>query len=568
MPCEPLRLRSESWATRRCGCRSSARRRRSATASRWRSTRARRPRCSPISRSSRAGTVATSWRSSCGPSTRPIGPARRCGGRSRRCASALGGRWLAVARDSVSLERDGVLLDVDEFRRLAGGGDLAELERAAALQRGVFLAGFGLRDSAPFDDWQSLQAGTLARELGAVLDRLAEGLGARGSHVRAIEHARRRLALEPLNETAHRRLIELYGASGERAAALAPVPRVRSHPPSRARRGADRGDHGGLPRGAGGSRARGTRAGRARASSRALAAPARRPRTRSGLRCSISTEPSAPTGGSSSSRARPGSARPASPTSSSPGRARRARRRRPSAASRRRPGSRTAAPSSSCGECCATATRPRCLRARPPRRRGSCPSSALRRRPSLDGPGAQARFLDGVSRTLLEAVSGERPGVLVVDDAHWADASSLEVLAFLAHRLAGRPLLLVLDLALGGGAGRASGAAHPRRRRARGARRGDRARPARPRRRRRAGRRGGRGARARRAAVRGDRRRALLRRRVPRRAAGRGRRRDAAARACADWWSRGSPASATWRGRCSRRPPSSGVPSTPTSGAR
>ncbi|MFZ0341962.1 MAG: hypothetical protein WAL31_06475, partial [Gaiellaceae bacterium] len=96
--------------------------------------------------------------------------------------SALGGRWLAVSRDAVSLERDGVLLDVDDFRRLAAGADLAELEQAAALQRGAFLAGFGLRDSAPFDDWQSLQAGTLARELGAVLDRLAEGLGARGSH--------------------------------------------------------------------------------------------------------------------------------------------------------------------------------------------------------------------------------------------------------------------------------------------------------------------------------------------------------------------------------------------------
>ena len=65
-----------------------------------------------------------------------------------------------------------------------------------------------------------MQAATLARELGAVLDRLADGLGARGSHARAIEHARRRLALDPLHEPAHRRLIELYGASGERAAAL------------------------------------------------------------------------------------------------------------------------------------------------------------------------------------------------------------------------------------------------------------------------------------------------------------------------------------------------------------
>jgi len=38
--------------------------------------------------------------------------------------SALGGRWLAVARDAVSLDRDGLVLDVDEFRRLAAGDDL------------------------------------------------------------------------------------------------------------------------------------------------------------------------------------------------------------------------------------------------------------------------------------------------------------------------------------------------------------------------------------------------------------------------------------------------------------
>src|SRR5207302_8089670 len=47
--------------------------------------------------------------------------------------------------------------------------------------------------------------------------------------------------------------------------------------------------------------------------------------------------------------------------------------------------------------------------------------------PTLDGPGAQARFLDGVAGVLSDATSGEKPGLLVVDDAHWADASSPEV---------------------------------------------------------------------------------------------------------------------------------------------
>ena len=55
-----------------------------------------------------------------------------------------------------------------------------DLEAAAALHRGPFLAGFGLRDSTVFDDWQSFRAASLARELGAVLDRLADGCAASG----------------------------------------------------------------------------------------------------------------------------------------------------------------------------------------------------------------------------------------------------------------------------------------------------------------------------------------------------------------------------------------------------
>src|SRR5579871_6039947 len=114
--------------------------------------------------------------------------------------TALDGRWLEVNRDAVSLERAGLRLDVEEFRRLAGATNLAEQEQAAALARGPLLAGFALRDSAVFDDWQSFQAGTLARELAHLLDRLADRRAERGDWPRAIEHAQRRLALDPLQE--------------------------------------------------------------------------------------------------------------------------------------------------------------------------------------------------------------------------------------------------------------------------------------------------------------------------------------------------------------------------------
>jgi DNA-binding SARP family transcriptional activator/tetratricopeptide (TPR) repeat protein len=358
--------------------------------------------------------------------------------------SALGGRWLAVARDAVSLDRDGVLVDVDEFRRLAGSNDLVELEQAAALQRGSFLAGFGLRDSAPFDDWQSLQAGTLARELGAVLDRLAEVLGGRGSHVRAIEHARRRLALEPLNETAHRRLIELYGASGERAAALAQyrecvrtLHRELGVAPTEETTAAYHAVREGVARPApvhepepanNGVQAQLPLVGREREWAELLGTYAAAETDgrlvvlegETGIgktRLAEELVAWARSGGSAATSVRcveeeaglaygcaielvRGALRDGRQAAVSPAAAAEASRLVPEL--------------------------------------GASPAAAL------DGPGAQARFLDGVTRALLEAVAGEHPGVLVVDDAHWADPSSLEVLAFLARRLRDRPVLLVL----------------------------------------------------------------------------------------------------------------------------
>ena len=53
-----------------------------------------------------------------------------------------------------------------------------------------------------------------------MLDRLADALAAAGDHGGAVATARRRLALDPLHEPAHRRLIQSYAAAGDRAAAL------------------------------------------------------------------------------------------------------------------------------------------------------------------------------------------------------------------------------------------------------------------------------------------------------------------------------------------------------------
>lgn len=49
----------------------------------------------------------------------------------------------------------------------------------------------------------------------------------------------------------------------------------------------------------------------------------------------------------------------------------------------------------------------------------------------------------GVWQFLLAAAGG-RPALVVLDDVHWADRSSLDLLGFLLERLGGVPLMLVL----------------------------------------------------------------------------------------------------------------------------
>ena len=147
--------------------------------------------------------------------------------------SALGSRWLEIERDTVALSGPGIWFDIDELRRLVATTEshghaanetcsrcLEPLQQAAALDRGPFLAGFGLRDSAAFDDWQQLAGDEVHREVAAVLDRLAGALAASGNPTQAIACARRRLALDPLHEPAHRQLIGLLAEVGDRQAAM------------------------------------------------------------------------------------------------------------------------------------------------------------------------------------------------------------------------------------------------------------------------------------------------------------------------------------------------------------
>lgn len=152
--------------------------------------------------------------------------------------SALPGDWWQVDRETLGLHcapatPTGVWLDVGQFQALLtacrshghGTSDVCAaclplLAAAAALAQGDFLAGFTLRDSPDFDDWQLLQAETLRRDLGSALARLARGHSAGREWETAIRYGRRWLALDPLNESAHCQLMNLYAWAGQPQSSL------------------------------------------------------------------------------------------------------------------------------------------------------------------------------------------------------------------------------------------------------------------------------------------------------------------------------------------------------------
>ena len=134
--------------------------------------------------------------------------------------SALGGEILVVDRAKVGLDASRIRVDLHELERAARSRSLPALTSASELARGPYLAGFGLRDSPEFDDWRAARAMAVERTVATVLDELSLAAEAVGDLVGAKRAAARRVELDALDERAHVRLMDVFAASGDRAAAL------------------------------------------------------------------------------------------------------------------------------------------------------------------------------------------------------------------------------------------------------------------------------------------------------------------------------------------------------------
>jgi predicted ATPase/DNA-binding SARP family transcriptional activator len=145
---------------------------------------------------------------------------------------------LDADRENVGLvlpsdSRAALWLDIAHFRGLvrdcAGHGHPQDevcphcmplLSEAVDLYRGDFMAGFSLRDSPNYDDWQLFEQEALRHEVTRALGQLVRGHSIRGEFELAMSYARRWLQLDPWHEPAHRQLMLLQAWNGDRASAL------------------------------------------------------------------------------------------------------------------------------------------------------------------------------------------------------------------------------------------------------------------------------------------------------------------------------------------------------------
>jgi predicted ATPase/DNA-binding SARP family transcriptional activator len=125
-------------------------------------------------------------------------------------------------------------LDVDDFHALVDACHAhaherrdgcpecqARLARAVDLYRGQFLDGFFLEGCPAFEEWLFVQRERLHVQVMELLDELAQFHENSGRADHAEAHTRHQIELDPIRESAHRRLMRLLERQGRRTAALA-----------------------------------------------------------------------------------------------------------------------------------------------------------------------------------------------------------------------------------------------------------------------------------------------------------------------------------------------------------
>ncbi len=133
--------------------------------------------------------------------------------------------FLCIERQTIQFNPEAdVRVDVTAFTEGLGTSRAEaahELETAVALYQGGFLEGFSLPDSPAFEEWALLKREQFQRQALEALGRLADHYERRGEYGRALRFAWRQVEADPYRGVAQRSLMRLLALSGQREAALA-----------------------------------------------------------------------------------------------------------------------------------------------------------------------------------------------------------------------------------------------------------------------------------------------------------------------------------------------------------
>jgi DNA-binding SARP family transcriptional activator len=127
---------------------------------------------------------------------------------------------LQVDRLTANLNWSRVWTDVAAFEAWLAEAAPDGEERAIALYRGRFLAGFALPDSPEYEQWLAEQSHYYENRYLSILAQWLQERADCGDYPAAIRAAHKYLAIDELAEEVHGRLIRLYTATHNRAAAL------------------------------------------------------------------------------------------------------------------------------------------------------------------------------------------------------------------------------------------------------------------------------------------------------------------------------------------------------------
>ncbi len=137
----------------------------------------------------------------------------------RKSLPAAAQTALLADTDSVGVDSGLLHSDIGAFRDALLAGTRTSLQQAIAHYRGDLLDGFDARSTA-FDEWLSSERSALRKQMSEALQRLTDLCMASEDNEGALSACIKLVSLEPLNEIAHRRIMELQAKRNSYAEAL------------------------------------------------------------------------------------------------------------------------------------------------------------------------------------------------------------------------------------------------------------------------------------------------------------------------------------------------------------